>query len=136
LYFFFVLNRQILDYEPILTIYSAKADNERKVKYVELNITSTTESVLSMDDSPVNKCLLTGMLDWKLMVKHIYNVLQVLKTSRQITTIMAVAYTECTYTGVVSVQLGFSSSLAQVQILCEQRNLGREKTGSSFRYAV
>lgn len=135
LYFFFLLIRQIPDYEPILTIYSARADSE-SIIHRELNITSTTESLLSMDDSPVNKCFLTGMLDWKLMVKHIYNMLQMLKTSRHITTITAVACTECTYIGVVLVQLGFSPSLAQVQTLCKQTNLGREKTCSWFGYVA
>lgn len=89
-----------------------------------------------MDDSPVNKCFLTGMLDWKLMVKHIYNILQMLKIRRHITTIMAVACTECSYRGIVLVQLGFSPEVAQVQILCKQRHLGREKTGSCFEYVA
>lgn len=108
-----------------------------KEKYqIELNITSAIESLLSMDDSPVNKCFLTVMLDWKLMVKHSFNILQMLKTSRHIATIMAVACTECIYRGSVLVQIGFSPFLAQVQMLCKLRNLGREKTGSCFGYVA
>lgn len=72
----------------------------------------------------------------ELMVKHIYNMLQMLKTSRHITTITAVACTECTCIGVVLVQLGFSPSLAQVQTLHKQTNLGREKTCSWFGYVA
>lgn len=103
---------------------------------MELNITSTTGSLLSMDDSPVNKCFLTGMLDWKLMVKHIYNILQILETSRHITAIVTVAYTKCICMGDVFIKLEFSCLLAQVQTLQKQRNLGREETGSCFGYVA
>lgn len=60
-----------------------------------------------MDDSPVNKCFLTGILDWKLMVKHIYSILQMLKTSRYITTITEVTCAQCIYMWVALVQLGW-----------------------------